>query len=55
MKKILLMTLSFFCVCSYAYSWYEGALVPAWQPLIWCAIVFLHDLSNYIEDRFNEM
>lgn len=49
--KLISPILTFFCCLVYAYQWYLGQPVPAYQPLIWCIAVFLHDVHTYIEDK----
>ena len=50
--KLLMLFLSGFVAVVYAIQWYYGALIPAWQALIWVAIVFIHDLDDYVQSKF---
>ena len=39
-----------FCSVLYATQWYNGTEVPAWQALIWCVSVCLHEFANLVRD-----
>lgn len=49
--KLLIAIVSALACISFGYSWYQGISVPAWQPLIWCFIVFISDLEKYLESQ----
>lgn len=51
MRKLFMVILSGFCVLSFAFLWYKDIQVAAWEPLIWCSIVFFTDLIDYLEQN----
>lgn len=38
-------------VLSFAWQWYLGELIQAWQALIWAFVAFLHEFHDYLENR----
>lgn len=51
--KLFQMILSGFCACVYAFEWYNGIQIPAWQALIWVLVAFVNDLDDYVSSRLN--
>jgi len=49
------MLLTGFCVIGYAFLWYEGTMLPAWQTLIWAALVFLYNLDEFLQDAMDKI
>ncbi len=52
---MLRMLLTGFCVIGYAFLWYEGTMLPAWQTLIWVALVFLYSLDDYLQEKMDKI
>lgn len=53
--KLLMMCLTGFVAIVYSVQWYYEALIPAWQALIWVAVVFIHDLDDYVQSKLNKL
>ena len=50
--KYLGIILTFLAVLSFAVQCYLGELIPAWHALIWAIVAFLHELHDYLENRY---
>lgn len=50
--KLLAIILSALAVIVFAWQWYDGAMVPAWVAMIWAGATLLHDIHDYLENRF---
>jgi hypothetical protein len=46
--KLFYIVIAALTALLYLYQWYIDIKVPAWQAAIWVAIVFIHELDDYL-------
>ncbi len=49
--KLFILFADVFALAALSWAWYQGDMLPAWVPLIWCAAASFQDLEKYLESK----